>query len=224
MSRRTAYERWVLRFSCVFTALILTTGTVLAHGGSLRANQQELAIPTWLFLMTGGGAIGGSFLLASFVTDRQFIRSLHDIHRLFDVPATRIIELAMRALGVVGLFVVIVFGFIGPIDPLLNLAVLLVWGGWWSGYTITTYLVGNSWPVLNPWRTLASVLPSLGLSYPDGWGAWPSVVGLLGLIWLEVVSPLADQPRLLAGVVLAYTVATLAGAVAFGVGYVVRAG
>ena len=39
---------------------------------------------------------------------------------------------------------------------------------------------------------------------------------MLALIWLEVVSPLADAPRLLASVVLGYTVVTLAGAVYLG--------
>jgi hypothetical protein len=198
---------------------VALSGTALAHGGSLRSSPaRSLSIPLWLFLATGGGVVGASFLLASFVTDRAFIRSVSGFRRPVSLSesVTRGLVLAGRAVGVVGLVAVVGVGLFGPREPLFNLAVLVVWVAWWAGFTMTTYTVGNTWPVLNPWRTLASVLPSLDRPYPERLGAWPAVAGLLGLIWLEVVSPLADAPRLLAGVVLAYTVLTLAGAVYLG--------
>ncbi|MFC4549425.1 hypothetical protein ACFO3H_03830, partial [Halorussus sp. GCM10023401] len=52
-------------------------GRASAHGGALRAAAGTLSVPTWLFLLTGGGAVGASFLLASFVTDRAFVRAVH---------------------------------------------------------------------------------------------------------------------------------------------------
>jgi hypothetical protein len=157
--------------------------------------------------------VGVSFLLASFVTDREFIRAVRDYRRsvdLSDAVHTGVVQ-GFRALGVVGLVAVVGVGLFGPRDPLLNLGVLTVWVAWWAGFTMTTYTLGNAWPVLNPWRTLGSVLPSLDRPYPEQLGAWPAVFGLLILIWLEVVSPLADAPRLLAGVIIAYTGITLAG-------------
>jgi hypothetical protein len=112
---------------------------------------------------------------------------------------------------------VIVVGFVGPTDPLRNLAVLVVWVGWWAGYAMTTYLVGNTWPAINPWRTLAELLPSRTTrGLPDKFGSWPAVGGLLGLVWLEVISPVGTHPRLLGMVILAYTVVTLTGAATFG--------
>jgi hypothetical protein len=81
---------------------------------------------------------------------------------------------------------------------------------------MSTYLVADSWPLVNPWRTLASLLPRPRRSLPETLGAWPSVAGLLGLVWLEVVSPVGDSPVTLAAVVLGYTVATLAGAAVYG--------
>jgi hypothetical protein len=217
MSRRAVRRRsWLFSLLLLFIAFFCFVPTLVsAHIGSLSASQQEISVPTWLFLMTGGGVIGGSFLLASFVTDRQFIRAIHSAHRLFD-PTTRLVLPAMRVFGVLSLLTVLAFGFFGPIEPLVNLAVLIVWGAWWSGYSITTYLFGNSWPVLNPWRTIVDWLPTGDYDYPKRLGAWPSVIALLGLVWIEVVSPLASDPRLLAVVVLAYTIVTIAGAVAFG--------
>ncbi|WP_332898634.1 hypothetical protein [Haladaptatus sp. CMSO5] len=216
MSDRTPNggRSWLRAGTLTLLTLTLFVGRALAHGGSLRAaTPEQLAIPTWLFLLTGSGVIGASFLLASFVTNRAFIRSIHDWHRLLSVPRAALAAGALKLVGVLGLLAVLVVGFFGPQFPLGNLAILTVWVGWWAGYTISVYLIGNTWETLNPWRTIAEVLPTVGVTYPDRLGAWPSVGGLLALVWLEVVSPLADQADLLATVVLGYTIVTLAGAV-----------
>jgi hypothetical protein len=167
-------------------------------------------------LSTGGAAVGASFLLAGFVTDRRLVDAIHDWHRLLGVPARTAVVWAGRLLGVVGLAGVVVVGFLGEPDPLSNAAVLVVWAGWWAGFTMTAYLAGNVWPVVNPWRTISAVFPAIGREYEWRYGAWASVAGLLALVWLEVVSPLADDPELLATTVLAYSLVTLAGATVYG--------
>lgn len=210
---RTRAIRRDLLFALAGTTLF--AGTAVAHGGGLRAASRSMAIPTWLFLLTGGGVVGGSFLLASFVTDRAFIRAVHDWRRIADAPLDRLTALT-RLLSVVALVGVVVVGFLGPDDMYRNAAILVVWVGWWGGYVATVYLIGNSWPALNPWRAIAEWLPSMDRAYPDQLGAWPSVVGLLAVVWLEVVSPLADDPHLLASVVVGYSIATLAGAFVYG--------
>lgn len=196
---------------------LATTGIASAHGGSLAGGGREsLTIPTWLFLSTGGAAVGASFLLASFVTDRAFVDRVHDWGTPLVTNGIGALALAGRLLGLLGLAAVLVVGFAGPTTARTNLAILLVWVGWWAGLAMTTYLVGNAWATLNPLKTLARLLPTLDRPYPDRVGAWPSVVGLLALVWLEVVSPLADDSRLLATAVVGYSVLTLAGAVVFG--------
>jgi hypothetical protein len=228
--RRGAVRRVALAALAAGLALTAFVGTALAHGGSLGGTRQDLSVPLWLVLMTGGGAVGASFLLASFVTDRAFIRAVHSARRGVSLP-TRPLLAVGRAVGVLGLVAVLYTGLfvptgplagvvpdglLAPAEPLRNLAVVLVWAGWWAGFTMTTYLVGNTWPVVNPWRTLARALPSLDRPYPEALGSWPSVVLLLAFIWVEVVSPLADEPPLLATVVALYTVGTLAGTTVFG--------
>lgn len=189
---------------------------VAAHGGSLGgAARESVAVPTWLFLITGGAAVGASFLLASFVTDRRLIEELHAWERPVRIPRRGVLTAIVRLVGVIGLVAVVVLGFVGPQQGLSNLGVLIVWVGWWAGYTATTYLIGDTWSVLNPWRTIASWLPTRNRAVPPH-GAWPSVVGLLTLIWIEVVSPLADDPTLLATVVVVYSIVTFAGSVVFG--------
>jgi hypothetical protein len=199
--------------------LSMASGSALAHSGSLRnATPQSFDVPTWLFLATGGGVVGASFLLASFVTDRQFIHQLHDYGRSTPTPG-RVVHLAGRVAAVGVLAATLVVGLVGPVTDIRNLAILVVWVAWWGGYVASTYLLGNTWPTLNPFRAVAdavTALVSLDLDYPDRLGAWPSIVGLLVLIWIEVVTPLAENPRLLSFVIAGYTVVTVAGAVAFG--------
>ena len=191
----------------------------LAHGGSLgSAGRQAVSVPTWLVLMTGGAAVGASFLLASFVTDRRLIEDIETwTHRLLDADAAvRALATAVRVGGVALLVATLVVGAIGPQQPLANAGLLFVWVGWWAGFTMSTYLLGNWWPALNPWRTVAGVLPTLDRTYPASLGVWPATAALLALVWLEVASPVADAPDVLVGWVGAYTLVTLAGAVAFG--------
>jgi hypothetical protein len=198
-----------------FAAALGALPVARAHAGSL-ASAGPVSIPSWLFFLTGGGIVVGSFLLSTFVTDRALVRAIHE--RGPAIRADLLTPLAHLAgiLAVPALFAVVVVGLVGPASGIENAAVLVVWVGWWAGYAMTTYLVGNTWPAINPWRTLAEALPSLDRTLPERWGVWPSVVGLLGLVWLEVVSPLADDPRLLAAVVVAYTLLTLAGAAVVG--------
>ncbi len=232
--RRGRFDR-TLRLSGVLLLFVASVVTLaepaLAHGAAIRSAAPEpLTIPTWLFLATGGGVVGVSFLLASFVTDRRYIRSLHAWGRSYPSPG-RIVYLTARIGSVLLLGLTLAIGFFGPPTWYRNFAVLFVWVVWWVGYVATTYLVGDTWPAINPFRTvaesfrwvgsavnqrLAEPLPSLDLRYPERLGAWPSVVGLLGLVWFEVTAPLAKQPRLLATFVAGYTVVTVAGAVAFG--------
>jgi hypothetical protein len=197
----------------------LLAAPAVAHSGALRAaTARDLAVPTWLFLATGGGTVGASFLLASFVTDRAFIQSIHDWGEALAPPdiVGRGLRLAGQVFGLAALAAILYFGFTGPDTPRRNLAILLVWVAWWGGYVGSTYLLGNSWPAINPVRTVADLLPSLDYGYPERLGAWPSVAGLLALIWIEVVSPLADEPTLLATTVAGYCAVTLVGALVVG--------
>ncbi|MDY7081199.1 MAG: hypothetical protein SXQ77_02040, partial [Halobacteria archaeon] len=121
--------------------------------------------------------------------------------------------------GVLLLVLVVVAGFVSPSETegiALNFAILVVWVGWWAGYTASVYLVGNTWRVLNPWRTVACsrYIPSLDYEYRGG--ILPSVIGVLALVWIEVVSPVSENSFLLSTAVVVYTVVTLAGYVLFG--------
>jgi fumarate reductase subunit D len=207
--------RWLGAVAGLSLLVTAAAGTALAHGGGIgTGGGSSVRLPTWLVLLTGGAAVGASFLLSSFVTDRALIHALDGWRRPLPDPG-RAGRAVGGVLGVGALVAVVVGGLLGPPTG-TNPAVLVVWVGWWAGFTTSTYLVGNAWPAVNPWRTVAAGLPTLDCEYPAGIGRWPAVVGLLALVWVEVVGPLAASPRLLALAVVGYSAVTLAGAVAFG--------
>ncbi|MFQ3292968.1 MAG: hypothetical protein ACI9PP_000165 [Halobacteriales archaeon] len=195
---------------------LASTQTVLAHSASLRSASDSLSVPQWLVLLTGGAVVGASFLLVTFATDRSFVTSIHEWRTVLPQRGLDTARSIGSTLAVVALVGVIVVGFVGPETATRNPAVLVIWVGWWAGFAMSAYLISNAWPAVDPLRAIASRLPSVGIEYPERFGVWPSVVGLLVLVFVEVVTPLADDPRLLATTVATYAVITLAGSVAVG--------
>ncbi|MGM0592364.1 MAG: hypothetical protein ACQETI_12205 [Halobacteriota archaeon] len=191
---------------------------VLAHAGSLGGSLETASAPFWLVLVSGGGVVGVSFLFTSLMTDHDLIRSVNarrtSVSSVSRGASPRWV--AVRWFAVVALLAVIILAFVAPASPTANTAVLFVWVGWWAGYTMSVYLVADTWSTVNPWRTLGDVLSTRSRSLPARVGVWPSVVGLLGLVWVEVVSPVAGAPRLLGAIIVLYSVVTLAGAATFG--------
>lgn len=169
---------------------------VLAHVGGLSDVAGAASVPSWLTVLTGGVLVGASFLFNSLLTDHEGIRAVNGLQALLPTSdgVRRVVVTILRFAGVAVLALVLAGSVLGDARPEANFAILVVWAGWWAGYAMSTYLVGNSWPSVNPWRTLASLLPaSADRAYPERYGAWPSVVGLLALVWVEVVSPLASN-------------------------------
>lgn len=208
-----------LRFAAALLILVGIADPVVAHAGSLRLTGGQASIPMWIVIFTGGGVIAASFLLASLITNETTITAIHEWQRPLPwleqllAPVTRLIAV----IAVLSLALIVLAGIIGPSDPAANFAVVVVWAGWWAGYTMSIYLVGNTWPAVNPWRTLARWLPTLRDEADlERFGSWPSVIGLLALVFVEVVSPVAESPPLLATVIIVYTTLTLAGTLIFG--------
>jgi hypothetical protein len=83
---------------------------------------------------------------------------------------------------------------------------------------MVAYLFGNPWPVVNPWRTIVETVPIDGLrSYPERFGVWPAVGGLLALVFVEtiVVGKMKITQKLTLAIV-GYTLYTVVGGVVFG--------
>lgn len=200
----------------------------MAHVGGLGSAVGETSVPAWLTVVTAGVVVGGSFLFTSLLTDHEAIRIVNRWQILVPTVETlrRAVTTVLNTTGVGTLVAILVVGVLGPAAPTANLAILVVWAGWWAGFTMSVYTVGNAWPALNPWRTLArvfdrltpetAVAPVRERVHPARIGSWPSIAGLIGLVWLEVVTPVSSNARLLSIVILGYSVVTLGGAVLVG--------
>lgn len=217
---RTRTVRFGVQFIAWVGLIAVCVDTVAAANGLTLSQQprETLTVPRWLYLATGGATIGASALLASFVTDRAFIRYLHT----WSWPALstsrwhRPLTFLCRGFGVVLLAMAVYLGITGPELPNANFTILLAFAGVRAGLPIVAYLTGNVWPLLNPWRTLALGLPTGFRNYPDSLQRWPAVAGLLTLVWAEVVFPVSTVPTVLTAVIVLYSVYTLTGAVVFG--------
>lgn len=213
-------SRLVILFLTWCTVILLFVDITTAANGLTLSKQPRdtLAVPRWLYLATGGATVGASALLASFVTDRAFIRYLH--RWSLQPPSIgslwRPLVWCGRALGVIALALAVYFGYEGPQLATASLTILVTFAGVRAGLPIVTYLVGNVWPVLNPWRTIVSLLPTGFREYPASLQRWPAVAGLILLVWVEVIFPVSTVPRILATGILAYSTLTLAGAILFG--------
>lgn len=198
---------------------LVSIDPVVTHVGGLSGSTEAGSIPSWLTIGTGGVLIGTSFLFTSFMTDHGTIKRINGLKILLpELPAVNtVIVWVARIGGLAVLALVLITGFAGPQPPTSNFAILVVWSGWWAGYTMSVYLIGNTWPTLNPWQTIAKLLPrQKQWSYPDRLGSWPAVIGLLMLVFIEVVSPLAENARLLAILVIGYSIVTLVGVGLYG--------
>jgi len=211
--------------------LVAAVAPAGAHSGSLGGAVTSTTVPTWLTVLTGGVVVGASFLFTTLLTDHDAMRGVNWWR--VGVPSPAVVRRGgrwlLRGVALVALALVFVTGFAGPTEPTRNFALLFVWAGWWAGYTVSSYAVGNTWPTVNPWRALATAARRAvtavrdgatgavgGARLPDSWGVWPAVAGLLALVFLEVVSPVGENPRTLAAVVAGYSVVTVAGAVRYG--------
>jgi len=198
----------------------------LAHGiGTI----EDLPVPTWLFYY--GAAL---VLVASFVA-LGVLWTKPKLERTRDRPLPGALQRALPSpllrtlLGAVsfGLFVlVVVSGLVGKESPLLNLAPNFVYVAFWLGVPLLSVLVGNVWPLLNPWRAAADAAAWLAtragfawrppLAYPDRVGYWPSALLLFAFVALELAYPNPDRPRTVAAAALVYSWLTWTGAAAFG--------
>lgn len=213
---------WSRALLAVVVAAGVVPGTALAHGFGSR---YELSLPKWLFIAGGAGVVLVSFVVVSVFAGREEGGFAYSSRRIVETPLRPLLSTwlvrSVRAAAVVLLFVGVAAGLVGPVDFNENLLTNLVWVGWWVGYTFTVIFVGNTWPALNPWKNVYEWITSvlgrdLSLDREYAWGHVPATVLFVGFAWLEIVGPVSQDPRWMAGLVLAYSVYVWVGMVVFG--------
>jgi hypothetical protein len=107
-----------------------------------------------------------------------------------------------------------VAGFFGAQeDPFKNILPVFIWVGWWVGFVFLCSLVGNAWPVINPWAAVGhaverAVHRQSTRPLAPGIGVWPAAILYIAFAWAELVWPDNAQPASLAMAILIYSAIT----------------
>ena len=213
-------------------ALILSLRATPAQAHAFGA-RYDLPLPLELYLAGAGGAVALSFVIMALVFR---VRPPHSDRLRIDLlrfgPMRVLLHPAV--IGVlqavsVGLFLlVLAAGLFGTQDTLKNIAPAFIWIIWWVGLAYVAALVGNLWPVINPWSIIfagferwlrhfgSRTRPGLRLAYPSWLGVWPGVALFGQFAWVELISEGAEIPSTLATLVLIYSGLTWVAMAAFG--------
>jgi len=175
-----------------------------------------VSVPTWLYLATGGGAIGASALLTMLVTDRDVIGTYHD--RTLETTMGRLLtagSLLLGVLGLLGLALILLAGIRGPAIGLVSATVPVTFVGGRALLTIVAYTVGNPWPALNPWRRIAAGAAQRLRIVPVGLRFLARRRGAVDVRLARGCRPLTSSARALVFVLVMYSLFTISSAVVF---------
>jgi hypothetical protein len=175
-----------------------------------------LLLPTGYYLAGGAAAVAASFVVLALAPGAPGgFRGRLRLGLRWPPVADLIRWLAFAAFA--GL---VAAGFVGLTDPLENPLPVTLWTLWWVGFTGITALIGDLWPLVNPWSAPVGLLRRIGFrpvrSMPAGIGYWPALAGLFAFVWIEIVSLAPADPRSLARAAAAYWLIQLAAMLLFG--------
>jgi hypothetical protein len=205
----------------------------LAHALVAR---KDLPIPAWLFawgaslvLIVSFFALSAAWRKPRFERERWRPLAPGLSRTLLSVP----VQVLCGAIGVFLLGLAIYAGLRGTEAPDRNFALTFLYVTAWLGFPLFSVIFGNVFRPFNPWRavgrliggafsTIAGQRPA-HLAYPEAVGRWPAAVGLLAVVWLEVVYgggggvAVGLEPHAIAMAALFYSVYTMAMMAVFGV-------
>lgn len=120
----------------------------------------------------------------------------------------------------------------GTEAPDRNVATTLVFVTVWLGFPFLSVLFGNVFRAFNPWGALSAPVGGLWrrlssgapphLAYPEGLGRWPAAIGLVAVVWLELIYgsggevSVGVEPEAIAWGAIYYSVYSLAMIALFG--------
>jgi hypothetical protein len=198
------------RALAIFMLWLAGIRTAAAHAGE---GAEILLLPTELYII--GGALA---VLVSFCVLALFHRRRKGEHRRAEartVPPAVVRSISLLSLAF--LVLLIVAGFAGKPDPIVNPLPQVVWTLWWMGFTLIVVIAGNLWSMINPWIGLHSLFGwRAPFTYPERLSYWPAIILFLGFTWFELIYVVPQDPRQLAIAVMAYWLITFVGLLFFG--------
>jgi hypothetical protein len=205
----------------------------LAHALVAR---QDLPVPAWLFAWGAAIVLIVSFFALSvgwrtprFEEERWRPLPGGLSRALLGLPA----QILCGLLGVFLLGLAIYSGLHGTEAPDRNFALTFLYVTAWLGFPLFSVFLGDVFRPFNPWRAVARPVgaaftalagqPPAHLRYPERLGRWPAAIGLVAVVWLEIVYGASGgvavglDPHSAAVAALLYSAYTLAMMGLFGV-------
>ncbi len=211
-------------------------GDALTLVGHVVVARDDLPIPEWLFAWGAAAVLIVTFYGLSVAwhetrfEDTRWRAVGGAVGALF---TNRVTEILAGAIGVFLLWLVIWSGLRGTEAPDRNFSLTFVFITVWVGMVFVSALFGDVFRAFNPWRAVARCVgglftliarqsPPPPMAYPERFGRWPAVAGVLAFAWLELVyaqtgfQAVGLTPNTVAVAVLAYTAYTFVAMTLFG--------
>jgi hypothetical protein len=202
----------------------------LAHALSAR---EDLPVPAWLFawaasivLIVSFFALAAGWRSPRFEEMRERPLGEGLSRALLGLPA----QIVCGLVGVFLLGVAVYAGLEGTAAPDRNFALTFLFVTCWLGFPFFSAILGDFFRPFNPWRAIGRAAGAgfgliagqrpAHLPYPEKLGRWPAAIGLLAVVWLEVIygsGGVILEPETAAVATLVYTAYTLAMMGVFGV-------
>ncbi|MFL5874063.1 MAG: fenitrothion hydrolase [Solirubrobacterales bacterium] len=196
------------------------------------ASRQDLPVPAWLFAWGASIVLVVSFFALSAGWRTPRFEQLHE--RPFGAGVSRaLLSLPVQAIcGAIGVFLLglaVYAGLKGTEAPDRNFALTFIYVTCWLGFPFFSAIFGDLFRPFNPWRAVGRVAGAgfraiagqraAHATYPERVGRWPAAIGLLAVVWLEVVygkGGVGFDPHTVAVAALLYSAYTLAMMAVFG--------
>lgn len=195
-------------------------GPAQAHGFGQRF---DLPLPLWLYISGAGLTVALSFLVIALAPSRSGSRGAITLlpASVTNGAVAQTLLWLLRLLAIALYLLLMLAGWIGPQNPVKNLAPPFIWGLWWVGMIYVSAFVGDVWALLNPLDSLFRLASRQRhrrprLPYPAGLGVWPAASCLMLLSWTELNWAGAEQPANLAWLMLGYSAFTWLAMALFG--------
>lgn len=192
---------------------------LLAHG--IGGGGSDLPVPAWLVAYGVAATVLVASVAAGPLWPRPLLaaaalgRALPPVVQRVARPAT----LVLRAVGLAVHLGVLVACLAGVDEGASNPGPWIAYAVFWVGVQLASALLGDVWRALNPLDTLTLVLTRGRLpertGRPDP-GLWPAAAMVAGFAWLQLAFHESDSPRAVGLWLAGHTVASLAGALAWG--------